>query len=78
MKSPNHLKSQEIVQGQSCLLARRLIEAGSRFVTVSSPSWDTHVNNFSKLRHLLPPLDQAFPALILDLPCMIKEEIKQL
>ena len=53
--------------GQSCLLARRLIEAGSRFVTVSSPSWDTHVNNFSKLRHLLPPLDQAFPALILDL-----------
>ncbi|GIT31305.1 MAG: hypothetical protein Ct9H300mP1_33510 [Planctomycetaceae bacterium] len=36
-------------------------------MTVSSPSWDTHVNNFSKLRHLLPPLDQAFPALILDL-----------
>ena len=53
--------------GQSCLLARRLIESGTRFVTVSSPSWDTHVNNFSALRGLLPPLDQAFPALILDL-----------
>ncbi len=53
--------------GQSCLLARRLVEAGSRFVTVSSPSWDTHVNNFSALRRLLPPLDQAFPALVSDL-----------
>ena len=53
--------------GQSCLLARRLIETGSRFVTVTSPSWDTHVNNFAKLRSLLPPLDQAFPALVLDL-----------
>lgn len=53
--------------GQSCLLARRLIEAGSRFVTVSSPSWDTHVNNFSALKNLLPPLDQAFPALVADL-----------
>ena len=53
--------------GQSCLLARRLIESGARFVTVSSPSWDTHVNNFSRLKSLLPPLDQAFPALILDL-----------
>ena len=53
--------------GQSCLLARRLIEAGSRFVTVSSPSWDTHVNNFAALKRLLPPLDQAFPALVADL-----------
>ena len=53
--------------GQSCLLARRLIEAGSRFVTVSSPSRDTHVNNFSALTRLLPPLDQAFPALVSDL-----------
>lgn len=53
--------------GQSCLLARRLIEAGSRFVTVSSGGWDTHVNNFSGLKGLLPPLDQAFPALVADL-----------
>jgi len=53
--------------GQSCLLARRLIEAGSRFVTVTSGGWDTHTKNFSRLRSLLPPLDQAFPALISDL-----------
>jgi len=53
--------------GQSCLLARRLIEAGTRFVTVSSGNWDTHQQNFKNLRTLLPPLDQAFPALILDL-----------
>jgi len=53
--------------GQSCLLARRLIEAGTRFVTVSSGGWDTHAKNFSQLRTLLPPLDQAFPALIADL-----------
>jgi len=53
--------------GQSCLLARRLIEAGTRFVTVSSGEWDTHQKNFSTLRKLLPPLDQAFPALLVDL-----------
>ncbi len=53
--------------GQSCLLARRLIEAGTRFVTVSSGGWDTHSNNFKSLRRLLPPLDQALPALVADL-----------
>jgi hypothetical protein len=53
--------------GQSCLLARRLIEAGTRFVTVSSGGWDTHTKNFAGLKKLLPPLDQAFPALVADL-----------
>ena len=53
--------------GQSCLLARRLVESGARFVTVSSGGWDTHNNNFKTLRKKLPPLDQAFPALIHDL-----------
>lgn len=53
--------------GQSCLLARRLIEAGTRFVTVTSGGWDTHTNNFKGLKRLLPPLDQAFPALVADL-----------
>jgi hypothetical protein len=53
--------------GQSCLLARRLIEAGSRFVTVTSGGWDTHVKNFPQLKSLLPPLDRAFPALVADL-----------
>jgi uncharacterized protein (DUF1501 family) len=53
--------------GQSCLLARRLIESGSRFVTVSNADWDTHAKNFSRLKELLPPIDRAFPALVADL-----------
>lgn len=53
--------------GQSCLLARRLIESGARFVTVSSGGWDTHSNNFKTLRSKLPPVDQGIPALIDDL-----------
>lgn len=54
--------------GQSCLLARRLIQSGVRFVTVTDGGWDTHANNFKSLKdRLLPPIDQAFPALIADL-----------
>ncbi|MCA9114593.1 MAG: DUF1501 domain-containing protein [Planctomycetaceae bacterium] len=53
--------------GQSCLLARRLIEAGTRFVTVTSGGWDTHTDNFGRLKKLLPPIDQAYPALVADL-----------
>src|SRR5262245_40803951 len=45
--------------GQSCLLARRLIEAGVHFVTVTDGGWDTHQNNFRSLRdRLLPRLDR--------------------
>ena len=53
--------------GQSCLMARRLVEAGARFVTVTSGGWDTHGDNFNRLRKLLPPLDLAFPTLVHDL-----------
>jgi hypothetical protein len=57
--------------GQSHLLARRLIEAGVRFVTtVNGPSiiWDTHTDNFPRLRdRLVPPMEQAFAALLDDL-----------
>jgi hypothetical protein len=57
--------------GQSHLLARRLVEAGSRFVTtVNGPSivWDTHKDNFKRLEStLVPPMDQAFSALLEDL-----------
>ncbi|MFI5461117.1 MAG: DUF1501 domain-containing protein [Isosphaerales bacterium] len=66
--------------GQGCLLARRLVEAGVRFVTVyfapdigngmGSGGWDTHNNNFNDLKdRLLPITDQAVPALIDDLHC---------
>jgi uncharacterized protein (DUF1501 family) len=54
--------------GQSCLLARRLIEAGVRFVTVTDGGWDTHQNNFTSLKtRLMPPVDQALPELLIDL-----------
>jgi hypothetical protein len=64
--------------GQSLLLARRLVEAGVSLVTVNwqdetitdgvNTCWDTHQNNFAKLRNLLCPIfDQAFPAFIQDL-----------
>lgn len=54
--------------GQSCLLARRLVEAGVHFVTVTDGGWDTHQNNFRSLRdRLLPRLDRAYAALLQDL-----------
>ena len=54
--------------GQRCLLARRLIEAGVRFVTVTDPSWDSHQSVFPSLKNsLMPRLDRGVPALLTDL-----------
>ena len=53
--------------GQSCLLARRLIENGVRCVEVVQPGWDTHQNNFQRTAQLGSQLDQAFAALLDDL-----------
>lgn len=54
--------------GQHALAARRLIEAGARFVTIGFGDWDTHANNFARLRQtLLPQLDQGLAALLNDL-----------
>jgi uncharacterized protein (DUF1501 family) len=57
--------------GQSALLARRLVEAGSRFVTAAGfhgNSWDTHSNNdVSHKDRLCPPLDRTLVALVDDL-----------
>jgi len=62
--------------GQSCLAARRLVEAGARFVSVfwdpfgphGASVWDTHSNHFPRLRnYLLPIFDQTWSALISDL-----------
>jgi hypothetical protein len=54
--------------GQSCLLARRLIESGVRFVTVTDGGWDTHANNFKSLKDSrIPPVDKALPQLLIDL-----------
>jgi hypothetical protein len=54
--------------GQCCLLARRMVEAGSRFVSIENGHWDTHRKNTHSLRELLcPAFDQAIPALLNDL-----------
>lgn len=54
--------------GQCALLARRLVEAGCRFVGVDHGSWDTHFTCFPSLQHdLIPHADRAFSALVEDL-----------
>lgn len=59
--------------GQSCLLARRLVEAGVSFVTINDRGpnqlgWDTHVQNFPTIKNTLaPPIDQGVSALLDDL-----------
>jgi hypothetical protein len=54
--------------GQNLLAARRLIEAGARFITVGYGDWDTHNNNFTRLQNtLLPELDRGLSALVADL-----------
>jgi hypothetical protein len=59
--------------GQSCLLARRLVEAGVSFVTINDRGtgqlgWDTHVQNFPTIKNnLAPPLDRGVAALVEDL-----------
>ena len=53
--------------GQSCLVARRLVEAGVPFVNVRTTGWDTHKKHFLRMNSMLPPLDKALSALIADL-----------
>ena len=61
--------------GQSCLAARRMLEAGTRLVSVfwdeyglAGDAWDTHWNHFPRMTdQLLPGLDKAFSGLVLDL-----------
>ena len=58
--------------GQSTLVARRLVEAGTRFVTVAwdavdGYSWDSHITSDDLKNHLVPGLDQALSPLLTDL-----------
>jgi uncharacterized protein (DUF1501 family) len=54
--------------GQSCLMARRLVEAGVRCVTIDHSNWDTHNDNFATLkRQLLPAFDAGLSTLLADL-----------
>lgn len=53
--------------GQGCLLARRLVERGVTFVEVESAGWDTHDDNFKRVKTLAGAVDPAFAALVADL-----------
>jgi len=54
--------------GQRMLLGRRMLEAGVRFVTVTDPyGWDTHNDNFKRMKKNLPIVDRSFSALLEDL-----------
>lgn len=53
--------------GQRLLMARRLVEAGSRYVSLTVGGWDHHVNIRDGIKKELAPLDQAYAALISDL-----------
>lgn len=53
--------------GQGCLLARRLVERGVSFVEVTLDGWDTHNENFERVKTLSGTLDKAFAALLDDL-----------
>jgi hypothetical protein len=53
--------------GQSCLLARRLVEHGVPFITINSGGWDTHREHFQAMKRLLPNLDLGMAALLEDL-----------
>ncbi len=53
--------------GQSCLLARRLVEAGVTFVTVHTGGWDHHAAIAPAMKRVLPILDRAIAGLVTDL-----------
>lgn len=53
--------------GQSCLMARRLVEHGVPYVTINYKGWDTHKRHFEIMRRKLPELDRGMGTLIADL-----------
>jgi hypothetical protein len=53
--------------GQSCLMARRLVEHGVPYVTINYQGWDTHKQHFQAMRRKLPEMDKAMATLLEDL-----------
>ena len=53
--------------GQSCLMARRLVENGVPYVTINYNGWDTHKQHFETMRRKLPELDAGMATLLQDL-----------
>jgi hypothetical protein len=65
--SPRHQGDGAPLWNDQLLMARRLVEAGARCVTVAYGFWDTHGGNFRHLRQNLPIFDQGISALVEDL-----------
>jgi len=65
--SSKHLGDGAPLWNEQLLMARRLVEAGVRVVTVAYGFWDTHGNNFAHLKKHLPTFDQGISALIADI-----------
>lgn len=53
--------------GQSCLMARRLVESGVPYVTINYKGWDTHKQHFETMRRKLPEMDAGMATLLQDL-----------
>ncbi len=53
--------------GQSCLVARRLVERGVPYITINYQGWDTHRQNFQIMRQRLPQMDRGMATLLEDL-----------
>jgi len=53
--------------GQSCLLARRLVEKGVPYTTINYGGWDTHKGHFQTMQRKLPELDKGLATLLADL-----------
>jgi len=53
--------------GQSCLMARRLVERGVPYITINYKGWDTHKQHFQTMRRKLPEMDKGMAALLQDL-----------
>jgi len=53
--------------GQSCLMARRLVERGVPYITINYQGWDTHKQNFPTMRRKLPEMDKGMATLLQDL-----------
>jgi uncharacterized protein (DUF1501 family) len=65
--SPRHLGDGAPMWNDQLLMARRLVEAGARCVTVAYGFWDTHGGNFRYLKQHLPLFDQGISALVEDI-----------
>jgi hypothetical protein len=68
-QEPNELRDKygRNTFGQSCLMARRLVEKGVPYVTINYQGWDTHKQHFPAMRRQLPQMDAGLATLLQDL-----------